>query len=239
MKISKAEKRGLAIRLTGMAIDKHGKELSRQLEELDSELTAAHEAYISELTTIPSAEWPGLIQAGVMTGTTFGPDGWVEGDSVQCPAAEVPLQQRDTLKAVLEHAGWGAVANRVSMRYQVEIRPRLNHTLPDFKGSYRLHKPTSEDPEAYARYYSRALRVMQQACELAKKVHEVLESAREFFNDTVAVLDSCSTRKQLEATLPEAAALLQQKGQSSGALVDVKTVESVRLRLVTGVPDRP
>jgi len=65
---------------------------------------------------------------------------------------------------------------------------------------------------------------------------EILAAYNEVYDTSLQILNTCKTLKQLEATFPEAAALVPKPASAGTQLVDSKLVSQVQAMLEKGVP---
>lgn len=220
----------LALKLTGMAIEKHGKTIGAAMKKLNDQFWADHCQAVDGILNIDRARWPELIQAGVITATTTSV--LIKADQQGEKFCRTSIWSRDKDKGAV-------IVTKL-------LRAPAYHGVETFlkRDGYcdnlvlTMKSPTGSVPLLYNMAETKNnTDAFKAAIKIERDLEKVFAAAVDFHKKAVDVLNGCKTSKQLLEIFPEAAKLLPQPAaKKTNQLVPQEMVNNVRNMLAAGVP---
>lgn len=225
MRITKAMREDVATKLTANATKAKVKELESKLTCLAEDFWKEYQAQVDQLVKLPKKDWDALIQAGVVNATNYR-GVYKPGDTGSQRSIRLPFNR--------------------SYSRKVESDPRYDLSRSDvFPGINKFYDTylqlsfqcDSSKPNIGSEFTCPE-EISLRGAALSKEVEDLVTEAYAFKEEVMDILNSCTTKKQLENTLPEAAELLPQPEVKTNYLVPTQVVESVKSKLKNGVPPK-
>lgn len=216
MKLTKSIREQVALDLTSKAAEKAAKKLKGKYEVLNRKFWDHHRVQAAAI--VPEKYWSKGITERLIAGVaSITPNGPVEVFQITGRrGAEGRVTDERNVSSIREYCG-DFLCRPFAAGLWVGFR--APQTMPRYQGQEEL-------PEA----------IEYEAGRLSLEVRGVLDAAEDFYHESLQVLQSCTTLKQLEATWPEAAALVPKPEKPTNQLVDAALVESVKSMMHKGVP---
>lgn len=218
----------IADQLTAKAIEKHGKRISAKLEKLNADFWADHRAKVDGVLQIDPKRYPELIQAGCLAVTTQ-----VEPKSDRASMIAFSFSRRtedekekaifDLVRRCASYRGVERLIKRESYRETFSLHfVSQDGSVPILRGMEVIEPGSKLDKAAKA---------------IRADLGKILQAAKDFHGQTMDILVSVRSSRQLTDLFPEAAKLLPEPVKKTTEVAPIELVNSVRSMLNKGVPD--
>lgn len=233
MILTNAIRKDIAIGLTRKAIAKHGPDVSVAFQKLNDDFWMAHEANVAKLINLPRTKWAELIQAGMIQ-TTIGVSPQVKHDG------------KNASHVWIHHNVRGKKDTHIEPFILVVCAPEFKAvdklTASDYYSQYH-HLKLANDISVPSLNGMSVLDGNSQLYADARRCYamlkQVIDAASNIYDQTMSVLLSIKTDKQLLDILPEAKEFLSEpEPKEAKAVMPVEYVNQLRDRIKSGVPDQ-
>lgn len=227
VRLTKEMREDIAMQLTRKAAKARIEALNSEIEKVSSMFWTEHAEKCQAKLRNPRKEWPQLILDGMVAATSVATPVVPREDGNGCGPYLHEFEVKTGSYGAYVHPTDAMVLNHFpvyEIRYSGSrraIQLKASSSMPRFNG-YEVVETDSAVGKAYVA--------------ASKKLIEILDACRDMHSKTMDVLMACTTSRQLEDLLPEAAKLMPQPAAKTQAVMPSELAAKVRGMIETGIP---
>lgn len=219
--VTKEMRKDIAQKLTARAISSEVKAINDEAAKLNSEFWKDYKKRLRAVSGIPSTQWDHLIEIGMAVHTyTLSPE---DANGAAIAVVERPRHTSECLEQALSRDIRNDLWRHFSRRNfssDWELTFKAGHSLPRHNNASLV-----ENEDMISRIKA-----------LCERQQSLVGTVLDFHRQTMMVLNSCRTAKQMRELFPEGAKLLPNPVERSTALAPKELAESVTKMIEQGVP---
>lgn len=217
VRLTKEMREDIAMQLTRKAAAGNVASLKKQIEKVSAKFWGKHITECEKRLGTPPHKWHDLIRDGMLTATSsVVPDVVKDGKNPEY-AFQFEVSNKHPVPGILLR-DFKVHRVQYSSTWKALVL-ESQKSLPRFNGYETV---------------SGMLLVQYEEC--SDKLVAILKAAMDMYDETMSVLLACTTSRQLEDLLPEAAKLVPQPPAKSQAVMPSELAAKVRGMIETGIP---